>query len=307
MPTLATMKPSRRWGTQSWATRPLPPARPPADQAPPPADSDPINNQTATSELRSIRRGEGWLIGVGIATLIVNSIIACIYLGQLEQMRRATEASTHAVEVADQNLDISMDQFDRAQQQTITQTWSSIKAANAAKSAADTARDALHVAERAYVVTGTATFDTAKETVTIPIFNTGHIPAKGMIMKIHSILFEAVPPTPRNQAPGIEMFWNTFNRDSVVPGVPAPITAVFTRMSQQGMEAGEQEFVIAGSIAYNDGFGKKPNQLWFFCARSEYNSILKETTSITCVPNEWIPILEKADGYPNKMGIHQYR
>jgi hypothetical protein len=117
------------------------------------------------------------------------------------------------------------------------QAWQAIKSADAAKSAADTARDALHISERAYVVTGTATLDMAKKAVSIPILNSGHLPAKEVIITIHSALLEAVPPTRMDLTHWVEMSWDRGNRDSIVPEFPAPIDSILTKMSQQQMEA----------------------------------------------------------------------
>ena len=101
--------------------------------------------------LRKIAAGETWLIGIGVCTLILNGVLGVIYYGQLVQMRAATNASTKAVEIASETLQTSTSNFDRAQRQTISQTFASIEAANAAKSAADTAREQLTLSQRPFI------------------------------------------------------------------------------------------------------------------------------------------------------------
>src|SRR5271155_2034214 len=73
-----------------------PPPQPPGNQNPPapPPDDNSHNNQARITELeQETRGGERWLIGIGIATMVINTGIALIYLGQLLQMRKATRAA----------------------------------------------------------------------------------------------------------------------------------------------------------------------------------------------------------------------
>jgi hypothetical protein len=63
------------------------------------------HKESETEKLeRDIRSGEKWLIGIGIASIAVNLIIAAIYYGQLGEMRKATEAATKSANVADATL-----------------------------------------------------------------------------------------------------------------------------------------------------------------------------------------------------------
>jgi hypothetical protein len=53
---------------------------------------------------KDIRSGERWLIGISAAGVILNFIIALIYYGQLQQMRKSTNAATSAADTADKTL-----------------------------------------------------------------------------------------------------------------------------------------------------------------------------------------------------------
>jgi hypothetical protein len=115
----------------------------------PPTKPRTTQNETTTEKLeKDIKRGEWWLIRIGVATLVINTIIACIYYQQLTQMRLATEASTQAVDLANDTLEYNNSNFDRAMQRTIDQTIASMNAANATKSAADTAASTLKEIQR---------------------------------------------------------------------------------------------------------------------------------------------------------------
>lgn len=68
---------------------------------------------------KDIRSGERWLIGINATSVILSAVIALIYFGQLNEMRKATEAS--------------------------------VKAANAATSAAKTSASQLELTERPWL------------------------------------------------------------------------------------------------------------------------------------------------------------
>ncbi len=55
---------------------------------PPPAKTGTTQNESTTEKLeKDIKRGEWWLIRIGVATLVINTIIAYIYFQQLTQMQ----------------------------------------------------------------------------------------------------------------------------------------------------------------------------------------------------------------------------
>jgi hypothetical protein len=92
-------------------------------------------NKGESPELQGIKKGEYWLIGVGIATLAVNIGIAKIYLGQLRQMTKATLASERSANAACLGAQISRSSLIEMQQgetQARAQTTASIYQAIAA-------------------------------------------------------------------------------------------------------------------------------------------------------------------------------
>ena len=80
-----------------------PPRQPPGNQNPPapPPDNNSRNNQSTIAELeQDIRGGERWLIGIGIATILVNIGIGLVYWGQLIQMRASVQKMDDAISAA---------------------------------------------------------------------------------------------------------------------------------------------------------------------------------------------------------------
>jgi Sec-independent protein translocase protein TatA len=64
---------------------------------------------------QNIRTGERWLIGIGIATVIVNTVIALIYWGQLSEMRKATKAAGDSAKAAKSAADTAASSLESAQ------------------------------------------------------------------------------------------------------------------------------------------------------------------------------------------------
>ncbi|MGO9009478.1 MAG: hypothetical protein ACLQPN_05185 [Bryobacteraceae bacterium] len=112
------------------------PGQPPAESGgsqDPPSQSVRCSTDGDENETRSlakqIRGGEKWLIGIGVATLAINSIIALIYYCQLGEMRKAAIASgqaagaaTDAATSAQKALDQSRDLFLKDQRPYVGQT-----------------------------------------------------------------------------------------------------------------------------------------------------------------------------------------
>ena len=63
-------------------------------------------DQGETAKLaREIRSGEKWLIEIGIATVLINSVIGLIYWGQLKAMQKSTDASVIAANASKKSAD----------------------------------------------------------------------------------------------------------------------------------------------------------------------------------------------------------
>jgi hypothetical protein len=131
-----------------------PPREPPTNQCiPAQSDGDDSNNdRSETQKLEvDIRGAERWLIGIGVATLVINSVIALIYWNQLDQMRKATQAATNAANSTSDSLEFSNGNFDRMMIRTIDQTASQIKSSQAAEGAVKLAQKQMMLDQRPWV------------------------------------------------------------------------------------------------------------------------------------------------------------
>lgn len=266
-----------------------PPGKPPADGNLPFQSSgkNPNNNQRATQKLEEdIKSGEQWLIGIGIATLLINSIIALIYWDQLKEMRKATEAASGSVNIAAYALRENQRQFNETLGQMKEQT-------KAQANAAETAKETLRVSERAYLAIGGLTMSGNPMHLIMPMINTGHIPAKDVSV----LVFEETIFSNTNF---LEGHWSQFEFKEEIP----PGNALYSITTSSGADAdevakGAQIVTVAGSVEYNYGFPKTPNETTWFCFHSIYDEGVKTSRFMPCDTEAMIPIMKKDIQYPH--------
>jgi Sec-independent protein translocase protein TatA len=112
-----------------------------------------LHSERASRLAKGTTNAERWLIGIGIATLLINSAIALIYFGQLKEMRKATDAATTASRTAKdtlkemQNGQGATDTHTLAQQ-AVTQATQTTNLANAAIKQTGELRESIQQASR---------------------------------------------------------------------------------------------------------------------------------------------------------------
>lgn len=129
-----------------------PQAPPPRNQNQPPETRDSNPRQQEADAIRqleqNVKTGEWWLIGISIATLLVNIGIAKIYYGQLIEMRKATQATRGAVGVASRTL--TETQASNARQAALSEQ-ARISSEKASHDALQATIDQFHQDQRAWV------------------------------------------------------------------------------------------------------------------------------------------------------------
>jgi hypothetical protein len=174
--------------------------------------------------------------------------------------------------------------------------------AEAAKSSADTAKEAVHLSERAYITIGTPQLDYKRNAVTIAVNNTGRIPSGATDIIMHEFtvnLSSPAQPTIDLKKDAIEGHWNRSRFNSVPTGTPFAVTVVAPKMSRTRLENTHQQILLVGFTSYNDGFPDTPVQKWPFCIGITYMTPRKEVSLSVCDPAVYLPTAEAADGYPN--------
>ena len=196
-----------------------------------------------------------------------------IYHGQLDEMRKATEANTEALKLARDSSDISDGDFERTMQQTLHQTAAQLKSAEAAKSAADTATNALVRVQRAFCnptikydyATDPSTEKLASSTTSIQWVNDGVTPA------IHFASFNGVSYI---QPPLSVYRWPTgtiekYNVTALGPKgiVYSPTTTTLSLDQLEMYSRNHLRVYLWGWARYNDVFSRTKRHLTRYCYR----------------------------------------
>lgn len=96
----------------------------------------PVHNVSTEELEKDLRNGERWLIGIGIATVIINTTIAFIYWGQLREMREATKSARLSADAADKSAktaDATLKEMQAGSNDTHDLAISAAKQADAAR------------------------------------------------------------------------------------------------------------------------------------------------------------------------------
>lgn len=239
------------------------PIQSPGNQAIPPDTTNPHANQDQTAFInieKDIKSGEKWLIGIGIATILVNVIIACIYYGQLKEMRKATQATTDAVRVA-------RDTLTATQNANAQQALDNAAAAVQAKAAADANSvqstkslqatiDNFHQEQRAWVsITGASNPEPMH--LRVGYGNSGRTPALGVTAyRNYTITLGDIPQTDREPVSG--------RTTTAPPGVPYFSDVSITPGDWATFKQTHRSIYLYGTIWYEDIFHSHHWTQWCF-------------------------------------------
>lgn len=215
--------------------------------------------------------------------------------------------SGHIKDLADQmkaQADRTKDLADRMKDQAVqTKTIAdqAIIQAKAAKSAAETAKEALHVSQRAYITIEGPTLDEATGVITIPLNNTGRIPAGKTVITVHEATMRtasgvnAMADIPS----AIERHWNHMTYEYLPVGIDRQLILPIPAFDKSAFDGGNEVIMIAGEIHFNDGFSDTPDQIMRFCVNNMYHTVYKKQLWVPCDASVELPILIANDGYPN--------
>lgn len=247
------------------------------DENVPPCSTKQTASQNEPIALRleeEIRGGERWLIGLGILTLLMNSLIALIYWGQLQEMRKATNATQDAVDVASRTLTETQASNARqaaANEQARQDAMVASNASAATASAAIKATiDNFHQDHRAWLGVSDATFviiDGRPLTEQVIITNVGRSPAINVVWRI-ARLFK-----PKETAVGAQslVYGDTITRSPFGTAFPSQRFTMHNDNAEPSPEAliaslksGDIVLYVFGEVGYQDVFSR--NHWTHFCS-----------------------------------------
>jgi hypothetical protein len=176
---------------------------------------------------------------------------------------------------------------------------SSQRAANAAKSAADTAKETLWATEGANIVTKKPTFDTVSHRALLPFGNDGRTTSGPATITVHEATFAADPQTGTSKAV-IEAHWETGPVDSIPTDEPDNSGEIaIPAVTVDGITKGTQIVTMAGEIDYDIGIPNAPHRTWVFCYSTHFNWNTQKSEARACMPSRTIPMLKTIEHYPN--------
>jgi len=195
----------------------------------------------------------------GIIVVILGIIGACIYYGQLEEMRHTNELTQQALsgnaETLRQTLAKMQSQVDATNGLTTEaqkQTPGIIKQATAAETAANIARDTLHVSQRAYLTVPTPTVDPDRKIFSIMILNEGHMPSG----PVHAIFNEAMISVINllsahaDVKNASEKHWTDTPIHEIFQQTHHDIGVVLPELDRDAYKSGHQIIVVTGFVTF---------------------------------------------------------
>jgi len=234
---------------------------------------------------------------------------AAIYAGfawrtmkEIQRQTRAVEcasvAATESVHVAAAGLQQNQRQFDDTLKQMQAQTAEQGEAASAALQSANTAKEALHVSERAYLVRGKVETDLEHKVLTVNIENVGHIPTGDIHVVGHLAVVEQVPFAPEGLVRILEASRIESDMPSFPPGAPQPIKLTSKSWDPDLYKMGIQGLAIVLTLTYNDGFPDEPDRTLKICTKSAYHPQIHMTDFIACNAKTTLEKLAKWEADP---------
>lgn len=171
------------------------------------------------------------------------------------------------------------------------------QAANAAKNAVDTAKESLHVSQRAYLIMGSLVLNLDTDVVSIPIINVGHIPSGQVTVIAYEATLAASSDEPAMKRDPVEaksVGFSTFSIDPN-PGAERAMNIPVPKVIPADFMGNKQQVVIAGRMNYYDGFQDDPLQTEVFCFAGLYFSSLKKVSWAFCDPARYIKEISEAE------------
>jgi hypothetical protein len=211
-----------------------------------------------------------------------------------EKFRIAAEGINTHVGEAVGKLSDQVGQLGRQAGATEKAATASQNGAAAAQSASHTAVDTLHISERAYIVVGMPSITPPDKFIKIPLENTGRIPSGRAEVIVHEATFNVSP------AATLEFGWGSLPFQTITSAAGGSFFAVpLPAIELDKLNKGQQLFMVAGTISYNDGFTNTPMQTVKFCFHSQFIPTVGQLQLVNCDPAVAIPDLEKQDEYPS--------
>jgi hypothetical protein len=225
-----------------------------------------------------------------------------------DQIWAAKDAALAARQSANTSSDIlreSKGQFDKTLNEIKRQTSAQREASGASLSSANTAKEALHVSERAYLVREKVEAEVDHKVITASVENAGHIPTGDIHVVTHLAVVEQVALAPEGRVRILEADRTESDLPSFPPGIPQKVYFTPQTFDVDRYRMGIQTLVVILTVTYNDGFPDEPDRTLKICAQSDYHPQINMTDFVACNFNASLEKLTKWESDPNPRVVHQ--
>ena len=182
-----------------------------------------------------------------------------------------------------------------------TQAKATQRAAKAAENASKTAQETLNISQRAYIVTRDVFFDESSKVIVAQVRNDGRIPTGRLDIVAHYVVFDLSEPIGVGSQNVTRSYphWKPFTWANIGLSNVIDIYMPLKEVSIESLKAAKQTIVVVLEISYDDGIPNAPKQTTQSCSMTNFQTTISRYVIVPCDPAEWIPKLEKLDGYPS--------
>jgi hypothetical protein len=295
-----------------------PPIDPPVNQKLPQPDDDSKGTKSKENMSKS-----DWIMSIFTGVIAVGTIVSAVAIVLQWREMKSGSADTTAIRLAAQQQADSAEKIRLASERNATaaegfatsaghindgisaavlkldaQAKATQESANAAKSAAKTAQETLHVSERAYIVPLQPALSPEGKNVSLPFANVGHLEADQVQAVVHEATIEIAHPDVVSEIVPTEVHWKRLTIESIFPGPGNTIEFPLPAGDSTKINTGLQQIFLVGFITYKDGFAVEGEQKGFFCFASIYLPYAKKLSWNPCDSQKYMAELTKLDGYP---------
>jgi Sec-independent protein translocase protein TatA len=233
---------------------------------------------------------EKWLIGIGIASVLINVVIALIYYGQLRQMRDATASagkSADAAKKASDTADATLKEMQKGGTDTHTLAVAAGQTAEAAKIQAFAARSQVAPLMQLDEWMGSYHLEDSNRIVAVvAIKNVGKTPAEHVSIAL-SIGLQHSPPTPSQYGfKDVEFqgdrqlipFLSSQERTTVVARAQQSLDKSISPAQYPAFLQKKAALYIWGKVKFSDSLGQSMPS-FSFCKYVPLQSVLQSPAS----------------------------
>lgn len=165
------------------------------------------------------------------------------------------------------------------------QASASQQSSEAAKSAADTANQTLHLSERAYLTVAQAAISLDTGIIELQVTNSGHLPSQDTRVaytELTQICEERTPGCPSGKYKLVQPYAKSDRLPPVSAAAPGKVLVRINSFDKSLFTLDEQFFTVSGDVLYEDGFENSGTHISPYCFQFVWLSGATAATQTNC-------------------------